>query len=234
MKKTLSTLLTLGALSSTPLIAQELGIKITNLTNAMHFTPILAATHDSNTQLFMAGAAASASLQTMAEGGNIADLSTDIQAMGANVVENPATGLLAPGASTDFTLMSNSGNNRLSVTAMLLPTNDGFVGANSIEIPTTTGTYTYYLNAYDAGTEANNELIVEDSGAPGVLGIPANPGNNGGTNGSGLTSTNDNNTMIHIHRGVIGDDNPAGGGSDLSNTAHRWLNPVAQLVITVN
>ncbi len=233
MKKTLSTLLTLGALSSTPLIAQELSIKVTNLTHAIHFTPILAATHNSDTQLFMEGSPASASLRAMAEGGDISGLSTDTQALGANVVENPAGGLLAPGANTSFSLTNNDGNSHLSLTAMLLPTNDGFVGANSIEIPSTAGTYTYYLNAYDAGTEANNELIVEDSGAPGVLGIPADPSSNNGTNGSGLTSI-ENNTMIHIHRGIIGDNNATSGDSDLSTTAHRWLNPVAQLVITVN
>jgi len=233
MKKTLSTLLTLSALSSMPLMAQQdLNITITNLTNAIHFTPILAAAHDTNTHLFMSGTAASTSLRTMAEGGDIAGLSTDAQAMGANVVENPAGGLLAPGTSTSFPLMSNNGNTRLSVTAMLLPTNDGFVGANSIEIPAAAGTYTFFLNAYDAGTEANDELI-NGGGALGVLGIPMDPSNNSGSGGTGVASS-DNNTMIHIHRGVIGDDNATGGNSDLSNTVHRWLNPVAQLVVTVN
>ncbi len=233
MKKTLSTLLTLSALSSMPLMAQQdLNITITNLTNAIHFTPILTAAHDTDTHLFMSGTVASTSLSTMAEGGDIAGLSTEAQAMGANVVENPAGGLLAPGASTSFSLMSNSGNTRLSVTAMLLPTNDGFVGANSIEIPSAAGTYTFFLNAYDAGTEANDELI-NGGGALGVLGIPLDPGNNSGSGGSGVAS-NDNNTMIHIHRGIIGDNEATGGNSDLSSTVHRWLNPVAQLVVTVN
>lgn len=233
MKKTLSTLLTLSALSSMPLMAQQdLSITITNLTHGIHFTPVLAAAHDTNTHLFMSGTTASTSLRTMAEGGDIAGLSTDAQAMGANVVENPAGGLLAPGASTSFSLMSNNGNTRLSVTAMLLPTNDGFVGANSIEIPAEKGTYTFFLNAYDAGTEANDELI-NGGGVLGVLGIPFDPDNNNGSGGSGVASS-DNNTMIHIHRGVIGDDDATGGSSDLSNTVHRWLNPVAQLVVTVN
>ncbi len=227
MKNTLSTLLALGALSSTPIMAQELHIKITNLTNAIYFTPFLAAAHDSSTHLFMEGSSASTSLRAMAEGGDIAGLSTDAQSMGANVVENPAAGLLNPGASTRFSLMTNRGNNRLSLTAMLLPTNDGFVGVDSIEIPTSAGTYTYYLNAYDAGTEANNELV-NGGGAPGVLGIPADPGGNSGTGGSGVTDS-DNNTMVHIHRGTIGNSN-----SDLSSVVHRWLNPVAQLVVTVN
>jgi hypothetical protein len=40
--------------------------------------------------------------------------------------------------------------------------------------------------------------------------------------------------MVHIHRGVLGDDDPSGGASDLDSTAHRWLNPVAKLVIEVH
>jgi len=48
------------------------------------------------------------------------------------------------------------------------------------------GTYTFYLDAYDAGTEVNNE-IVNGAGAPGQLGIPADPQAN---NGTGATGTN--------------------------------------------
>lgn len=232
MKRVLSTLMAVGVLSSTSVMAQDLSIKITNLTNASYFTPFLVAAHDSNSRLFMQGSAASSALQAMAEGGDISTLSTNIQAMAANVVENPAGGLLNPGASTSFSLMSNSGNNHLSITAMILPTNDGFVGADSLEIPTVAGTYTFYLNAYDAGTEANNELI-NGGGAPGVLGIPADPGGHGGSGGTGV-ATSDNNTMIHVHRGILGDNDSMGGISDLSSTLHRWLNPVAQVIVTVN
>lgn len=41
------------------------------------------------------------------------------------------------------------------------------------------------------------------------------------------------NTRIHIHRGILGDDNLSGGSSDLDSAVHRWLNPVAKLLITV-
>jgi hypothetical protein len=36
---------------------------------------------------------------------------------------------------------------------MLLPTNDGFVGLDSLTLPTNPGTYLYTLNGYDAGTK---------------------------------------------------------------------------------
>ena len=232
MKKLLSTLVALSAMGASQVMAEDLSIKVTNLTSAIYFTPLLVAAHDSNNRLFMEGATASTSLQAMAEGGDIAALSTDVQALGANVVENPAEGLLAPGSSTSFTLDTNKTYDLLSLTAMLLPTNDGFVGVDSLELPTKKGTYTYYLNAYDAGTEANNEVI-NGGGAPGALGIPVDPGSNSGSDGTGITNTTEN-SMIHIHRGAIGDTDPTGGVSDLDSTVHRWLNPVAKLVITVN
>ena len=59
------------------------------------------------------------------------------------------------------------------------------------------------------------------------------PGGDGGTDGTGVADV-DKNSTVHIHRGVIGDtDNPQGEGgiSDLDSTIHRWLNPVAEIVI---
>lgn len=232
MKKHLTTLAIVSSLATAPVMAQNLDIKITNLTNAIYFTPLLVTVHDKNNHLFMEGSPASSSLQAMAEGGDISGLSTDIQATGGNVIENPAAGLLAPGSNTHFTLMSNDSNTRLSLTAMMLPTNDGFVGIDSIMIPSDKGTYTYYLNGYDAGTEANDELI-SGGGAPGVAGIPADPGGHAGTGGSGVAMA-DSNNMIHIHRGNLGDSDANAGSSDLDSSVHRWLNPIAELVITIN
>ena len=67
----------------------------------------------------------------------------------------------------------------LSILSMLIPTNDAFVGLDSVKIPTEPGTYTYMLHAYDAGTELNDELnsmrtdIVEQGGTPlGGYGAP--------------------------------------------------------------
>jgi hypothetical protein len=64
------------------------------------------------------------------------------------------------------------------------------------------------------------------------LGIPASPGVTPGTQGSGVTSE-ETNMMVHIHRGNLGDDEATGGKSDLHNTVHRWLNPVAKVTVTV-
>ncbi len=226
------TLLAAATLFSGVAMAQDLTIKVSNLTSGMYFTPLLVSAHDVTSRLFMAGSPATASLQAMAEGGNISGLVSDLQGLGADISENPAGGLLAPGASTTLTMTTQAANTRLSLVAMLLPTNDGFVGVNSLLLPTAPGTYHYALNAYDAGTEANDE-IVNGGGAPGVAGIPADPGGRAGTGATGVTTT-EANTTVHIHPGNIGDSNASGGSSDVDNRVHRWLNPVAELVITVN
>ena len=152
-------------------------------------------------------------------------------------VENPNSGLLGPGASTEASLNTDASpdNTQLSVVAMMLPTNDAFIGLNAITIPTTPGTYTYDVNAYDAGTEANDE--VRGSGAAGEAGFPVPPGSpvdtGSGSGGVGIAGVSAEG-FVHIHRNVLGDTDASGGTSDIDATVHRWLNPVARVVITVN
>ncbi|KZN36781.1 spondin domain-containing protein [Pseudoalteromonas luteoviolacea] len=232
MKTRILSLIAGSLLASGAASAASLEVKVTNLTQGIYFTPILVSAHTSDAMLFNAGEKASEALQAMAEGGSLDGLNEILTGISANTVSNPAGGLLAPVASTMASLETSDGNDRLSIVAMMLPTNDGFIGLNSWKIPSEAGTYHVYLNAYDAGTEANNELVVDGSGAPGTLGIPASPGVDPGTQGSGVTST-ESNEMIHIHRGNLGDDEATGGKSDLHNTVHRWLNPVAKVTVTV-
>jgi len=212
--------------------AQDLTVTLTNLTQGIHFTPVIAASHDMSASIFHVAQAASAELTALAEGGSIADMSILLSNAGADVIENPASGLLAAAQMTRFNLTNSSGNDYLSIAAMMLPTNDGFVGLDSWKIPSEAGTYTVYLNAYDAGTEANNELVIAGSGASGTPGIPAAPGGDAGTNGTGVSDA-ESNTNIHIHRGVLGDTDDNGGASDLDSRVHRWLNPVAKLTVVV-
>jgi len=231
MKNYVNIISALALLASNAVSARELDISITNLTQGIYFTPLLVAAHNSDTHLFKPGTTASANLQAMAEGGNISGLASDLAAVNANAVENPATGLLVPGDTATTIINTTAGNGYFSLVAMLLPTNDGFVGMDALKLPTMPGTYTYHLNAYDAGTEANDE-IVNGAGMPGAPGIPADPSGNNGTGATGVT-TMEGNSMIHIHRGNIGDTDLTGGSSDLDSRIHRWLNPVAQLVITI-
>ncbi|WP_245621749.1 spondin domain-containing protein [Sedimenticola selenatireducens] len=194
-------LISASILTSANVIARdrEISVEITNITNATYFTELLVAAHDRNTRLFELSTAASPHLQAMAEGGNINGLIDDLEAVGSEYIANPAAGLLAPGASTEAVFNLPGNNHRfLSIVAMLLPTNDGFVGLNGLPVPKKKGTYIYYLRGYDAGTEANDEIITGGD-APGVPGIPADPGGNTGTGGVATVGP-DHNPTIHIHR----------------------------------
>lgn len=234
MKKSLLGMAALSTMLFAPAAsAVDFDVEISNLTNGIYFTPFLATAHPEGTYIFRSGQPASPSLQAMAEGGDISGLVADVDTLGATTVANPAGGLLAPATATSFNMNTDGTNNtQLSIVAMLLPTNDGFAGLGAITIPTAPGTYVYNVNAYDAGTEANDE-IVNGGGAPGTPGIPAAPGGFAGTGGTGIAGA-DTNPNVHIHRGNIGDSDLNGGKSDVNNTVHRWLNPVVRVTITVN
>ena len=232
MHKTITALLLSGSLlASAPLLARDLTVEITNLTHATYFTPLLVAAHNRHTHLFEVGTEASVNLQAMAEGGDTSGLIGEIESVNGEFDADPAGGLLEPGLTATTTLDLGRSTTHLSITAMLLPTNDGFVGLDALKIPKQRGTYTYYLNGYDAGTEANDEII-NGGGALNVPGIPADPGGNGGT-GAVSEVGPDHNPKVHIHRGVLGDMDPLGGSSDLDSRIHHWLNPVARVVLKV-
>jgi hypothetical protein len=211
--------------------AADVTIKIQNLTQGMYFTPIAAVAHTPDTSLFEVGQEAGLEIQEMAEGGSLAGLTTLATSINADVLAEPTAGPLAPTDSVSGSFMTSDGNTVLSVVAMILPSNDGFIGLDNWTIPTEAGTYTVYLNAYDAGTEANDELV--GSGAPGIPGMPAPPFLTLGTAGSGVTAAISN-ANVHIHPGNIGDDDATGGTSDVTNSIHRLLNPVAKGTVTVN
>ncbi|MEP4890254.1 MAG: spondin domain-containing protein [Aliiglaciecola sp.] len=209
-----------------PAWSADLTVEIQNLTQGIYFTPLLVAAHTPDASLFELGETASAEIEAMAEMGSLDGLMTIGTSVNADMVADPAGGLLAPSLSTSTALTTDDSNTVLSITAMILPSNDGFVGLDNWAIPSEAGTYTFYLNAYDAGTEANDELRTSMPVPP-----PLDPLL--GSDGSGVTSE-ESNATVHIHRGNIGDDQASGGTSDIVNSIHRWLNPVAKVTVTVN
>lgn len=222
----------LMAVGSSNALAADLTITVQNLTQGIYFTPTLAAAHSPDASLFEVGEAAGPELQMMAEGGQIEALVGVLESINGNVGAGE-NGLTAPSMSRTFTLTNDEANTVLSVVAMMLPTNDAFIGLDNWTIPTEPGTYSVYLNAYDAGTEANDEI--RGSGMPGMPGMPVPPPLEDlvYTGGTGVT-TMENNQTVHIHRGNLGDESPTMGASDVSNVVHRWLNPVAKVTVTVN
>lgn len=212
--------------------AAKYQVDVTNLTRGTYLTPLVVSAHSSGIKLFTPGMAASDSLQMMAEGGDISGLVADLTVASATIVENPAAGLLAPGMSTTTMLDTGTAmdNMYLSIASMMLPTNDGFVAINSMMLPME-GSVTLIGYAYDAGTEANDEM--RGSGAPGEAGFPVPPPLEDmiGMNGTGISASTEG--FVHIHRGVIGDMDATGGMSDINASLHRWLNPAIKVTVTM-
>lgn len=214
-------------------IAADYQVTVTNLTSGIYFTPLIASAHAPSVSMFTSGTQASSELQALAEGGNVGPMAALLESIGASVATGD--GLLAPGATATL-MLSDSGspdNTVLSVAGMLLPTNDGFVGLNSVHLPMGSGpmSMTWNANGYDAGTEANDELV--GSGAPGEAGFPAPPpvvASGTGIGGHGVPATVEG--FVHIHRNVLGDLEADGGYSDINSAVHRWLNPVARITVT--
>jgi hypothetical protein len=114
---------------------QDLNISITNLTQGLHFTPLIVAAHNGDASIFSVATTASSELQMMLEAVMYLDsdrlLDTMLIAASADIKTNLAGGLLAPAGNTETMLTTTDGNMYLSITAMMLPTNDGFVGLDN-------------------------------------------------------------------------------------------------------
>lgn len=186
-------------------------VTITNLTNAIIFTPILVASHKKGlAPLFILGKPATPDMTEIAEGGNTMPL---INFLGSDPLVKEVKdsgGPLMPGHSVTVTVSAEKGAKNISIASMMLPTNDGFIGLNGVKAPKK-GSVTYYSPGYDAGTELNDELCVS---IPGPCG------------GQGLSLGIDGENYVHIHRGIH-------GIGDLVADVNDWRNPVAKITITL-
>ncbi len=184
-------------------------VQVTNVTSGVYFTPTLAVTHVPGVRMFTLGAPASPELAALAESGDIAPLRSLLESLGRDVSATAATGaLLAPGQSTSITIRGRPSQDRLSLAAMLLPTNDGFYAIDAVPLPAQ-GSQTFTALAHDAGSEFNDELC---SNIPGPQ-----------CGGSGL-SAEDGEGYVHVHPGTH-------GMADLSRAAYDWRNPVALITV---
>lgn len=222
----------LVALAAPQALAERYDVSVQNLTSGNWFTPLLVAAHAEEVSVFEPGEPASAALETVAEVGDISVLQSDLISAGADVVANPAGGLLGPGQSVHFTLESNGArpHTRVSLAAMILPTNDGFIALNGVRLPLGGRAATHYVPGHDAGTEGNSE-IRDSSGGLDDPGFPVPPPLEAtvGTGGSGISVGAEG--IVTVHRGVLGDSDDAGGSSDIDSRVHRWKNPIARVTI---
>ena len=189
-------------------------VTITNLTNAIIFTPILVASHRKRIDLIELGSPASKELTAIAEAGDTALLETALKdTKHVADVQNSGSPLF-PGKSVTVVVKARHGARRISLAAMMLPTNDGFIALDSVSAPKR-GTQTYYSPGYDAGTEPNDEMCIN---IPGPI-----------CGGEGLSDDEnlDDEGYVHIHRGIHGV-----GDLHLQPAIYDWRNPVARITVT--
>lgn len=184
-------------------------VTVTNLTQGQSFTPIIGIAHEDDVSIFSSGSPASPELAALAEGGDTGPLATRLGAESGVVDIETTDGLLGPGESVTFMMRSTRRAGYLSVAAMLIPTNDAFVALNGAKIPRS-GSKTYRVVAYDAGSEPNTEAC-DDIPGPVCGGAGGSPD----TGGEGF---------VHVHNGIH-------GLADLSASVYDWRNPVAMIRI---
>lgn len=192
-------------------------VSITNITPGQTFTPQLVVTHPNKIRLFTVGEPASEALAIMAEGGNTAPL-TDLVA-GKAFDATTIGGLLGPGETATVTVTGPRRGGKISVAAMMIPTNDTFMALNSISLPRH-GTRTRFVPAYDAGTEANDQSCQNM------------PGPRCGGEGHSPEPAEGDEGFVHIGNGFheLGDYD-SNGSELLSPKVYDWRNSVAKITV---
>ena len=175
---------------------------VKNISVAQPLSPILV----SSKELFKVGTSASVALEHLAEGGDNTKLLDEKSVSGL--------GLIKPSKSERVLFKTDI--QKLSLSSMLVNTNDGFTGFSEMDMSTLgiNETKTLYLNVYDAGTEQNSETSSSVAG----LG------------GEGFNELRESSNIVTLHSGVISKDD--GLESSGLNQSHKFNNPVARVKIT--
>jgi hypothetical protein len=207
-------------------------VTFTDLTSGQPLTPAVTATHRGKAELFRVGEPASFGLKEIAENGNNApmltrlgaddDVSDVVEAPGGPLVPAGSPGDAMFGQSTTFTIEAERGARFLSLASMLICTNDGFTGVDSLKLPARVGDTVETL-AYDAGTEINTEDFANMvPPCQGLIGVSS------GEPGTGVSDP------ALAEGGVIGHHAGIIGGADLLPAVHGWDTnaPVARITLT--
>jgi hypothetical protein len=217
-----------SATAQAPIATYE--VTIDNLTVGQPLTPPVVATHRAATDMFTVGQPASFALKEIAENGNLApmlaQLAADKHVSSHDAAEAPLVPTGLPGSamfgdSVTLTVTASEGAKFLSFASMLICTNDGFTGVDSLRLPNGLGDAVVVSSAgYDAGTEANTEDFADIvPPCQGLVGVSSGePGT--GTSNPALAEGG----VIHHHPGISGD-------ADLVPGIHGWTDPVARITV---
>ncbi|MBE1282988.1 MAG: hypothetical protein GJ676_06725 [Rhodobacteraceae bacterium] len=191
----------------------------TSAAGGTFLTPFWFAAHDGSFDLYNRNEAASAGLEALAEDGSFATINAEVTALDADGQTGAVFGAGGPLATgeTGATLIDIDGvsNGYISLAAMILPSNDAFVGTGqAVQLFDAQGNFLGAReisfagsNVLDAGTEVNTE---EDAAF---------------LNQTAPDTGVDENGVVTLHPGFL----PAGTGNILggTNAAGALIDPVA-------
>lgn len=150
---------------------REYRVTVTNLTSGQPFTPPAVAAHRASVEVFSVGEPANEPTQQVAENGNLGPLAELIEdtndIRGAAVGDAPLVPKADPGDTGNpyyatLELSADASAAHMTFIAMLVATNDGIVGLDTVPLPDAVNeSRTYYANGYDVGTEQNTELFAD-------------------------------------------------------------------------
>ena len=198
-----------GVFEKSRSFSAEYELTLENLSPAgsQPLSPPVFAVHSPSFRLFHIGGYASSELAQVAQD-SFNDPLVSLLDDSPKVLNVVVGGLIVPGSSGTYNISAEGNYMKLSMVTMLVNTNDGFTGVDKLQLPQK-GTKSYYLRAYDAGSEENTEL---EAHIPGPCCGNAFEGN----------STSE---KIRFHNGIA-------GIGDLDPDIYGWDEPVARLTIT--
>ena len=204
-------------------VASEPGsfqVTFTNMTAGQLMTPPVVAIHSPTVHLFQVGEISSDPVRDIAETGANAELvafagnNTDVISAAGVAGDGP----FGAGGTVTINLVTTEANQVLSAVNMLICTNDGITGIDSVALPADNNPVTFLTLPYDAGTRVNqldaltffpppcaaadfdpvNEAVVEDPRIP----IGPHAGQSGVANAQGNWDfgTDDQVMMVEVVR----------------------------------
>ena len=196
-------------------------VTVTNLTNGQPVSPVAVIAHQAGYSVFTIGSPATVGLETLAEGGDNSMLIAEADA-DANVLSSGSGAApIGPAGSETVTidvLESDLAGLMVSVSTMLVNTNDAISGLNGVDVSGLAegDAWTGRAIVYDAGTELNTELGAE---------IPGPAGGGEGFN----AARSDRDDRVAMHSGVISQDD--GFATSALTGQHRFDNPALMVRI---
>lgn len=203
-------------------------VTIVNTTAGQPFSPPVVATHSRDVDLFEVGERASTEIAAIAQSGDESGAVALLDSLGEAVTSvergapsRPLAGLNGPPSVQTVDVKAHP-DDVLSLATMLICTNDGFTGVDSIALPEA-GTTVVPLRGYDAGVERNTQRSRDIVDPCSLLGPVVLSGDDNGNN-DGRPVAHRWARPITEHRTI----NPRRG--DLQS-AHDWRGQVGVVLV---